>query len=388
MTALATISVVVGPATGQPGGRRVALINAARNPAAGAAATAELRALLVADAELAPLAPGDLSRALEGEALDVVDPQVAAIDAELASARQALDRFESRKCLAAATRAEDQALELPPSPGLRRQLATGSFLAGLCHLREQNLGLAGAAFGLAVRLDRSLAEPDPARYPPEVVTAVKKAARPSRGVIDVAVSATFDGAAVEVDGEPVGVTPWRGQLSSGLHLVQVAAPTFRPAGRIVDASGDQPLTLRIDLTPRPAADQARALRATLMADPAGRLAELGAATDLAGADAALVVLDDGDGLAVAVYQRADDRLSVPRPLADAAGLLGLLAPTPTPAALDLGRRPPVDRAPWYLRPWGVATLTGGALIGAALAITLGTSGEETQRRPGVPQGFE
>src|SRR5688572_24664380 len=85
------------------GERRVAIVNAAVDRPAGARAAAELRAALVGHRGVDPIAPGDLARALEdGVASDPgTDPRLAEAAAELAAAGAALDRFQSKQCLAA-----------------------------------------------------------------------------------------------------------------------------------------------------------------------------------------------------------------------------------------------------------------------------------------------
>jgi hypothetical protein len=395
MAPFRTIAAVVslglaaaGPAVGQPAGprgRRVVVVDAAGGPS-GAATAAALRAALAADPDLEPIVPGDLARALEEPLPDLgsLDPRLAAATAELAAATAALDRFQSRKALAALARAEAALLAAPPVDDAVALFAGARFVAGLAHLREQNRGLAEAAFALAVRLVPARGKPDPTRYPPEVIEAIGRAARPGRATIGLTVTATFDGVPVFVDGSEVGATPWQGAVAPGLHLVQVWSPAHQPDGRVVELV-DEPSAVRLDLEPLPIAERARTLRRTLfgVTDPVELRAALAATAELAGVDAALVVLAGDDGPRVASYERAAHRLSVARPLAAASGLFGLLSPAELPSSLDLvvppGAEPP---APWYLRPLGVASLAAAGIATLTTIVVIAAGdGEVLPRRP-------
>jgi hypothetical protein len=367
--------------------RPVPVIDAGAGPASTAAAAA-LRRALRADPDLEPLPPGDLARALEAPPADAAeaDPALASARRELDDAQAALDRFQTRACLAAARRAETVLLAARDGAGALPGLAEARFVAGLAHLRDQNRGLALASFALAARLDPARGRPDPARYRPEVLEAIARAGAAATPAVELRVTSTFDGATIELDGVRVGTTPWRGEAPAGLHVVRVASAGLRPDARVVELV--EPQELRVDLAPLPLADRARELRREAAAtdDPNRLRALLAAAVDLAAADAVLVVRDGAAGPEVALYERGPDRLSRPRAAADAAGLFGLLVPTASPDPLEL--LGPRDDGPWYARPIGIAGIAAAGLAGITAAILLSTGDAEVLPRSGTAKGLE
>ncbi len=52
------------------------------------------------------------------------------------------------------------------------------------------------------------------------------------------VTSNVAGASIVVDGNPVGVAPWRGALDAGRHIVVVSAPGYTTVERTVDVPGD------------------------------------------------------------------------------------------------------------------------------------------------------
>jgi hypothetical protein len=374
------------PALGQPAGRRLALVNAGRSEA-GTRATQTLRRALAAQAALEAIAPGDLARALEEPRPAGPPPtgRLAEAVVELNLGREALDGFQTRRALTAAARAERLLLASPPVPEVRDRLAQARFVIGLAHLRNQNRGLAEEAFALAARLAPALRKPDPGRYPPEVIEAVARATRPSAARTLLTVSATFDGAAVFVDGAEVGATPWQAPVARGLHLVQVYSPAHVPDGRVVDLDED-PETVRLDLAPLPIAEQARALRDRLAGerDPVALRRGLASIAELAKVDAALIVLDGDDGPVVASYEVGPNRLSVPRPAASAAGLFGILVPAALPGSIDLVA-PSEPPGPWYMRPLGIASIAGAAITAITVGVVLSADRDDPLPRGGNPE---
>lgn len=367
------------PAAAAP--RRVAVLNAARDGAAGARAARDLRDRMAGETELSPLPPGDLSRALEGElpAGTPVDRAIAEARSHLEAAAAAMARFDHPQSRRALGRAEAALLSLPPSPALTALLAEVSFETGLVHLREQNRGLALDSFRLVHRLQPASAPLDPARFPPDVVKAFDAARRPPAGSAHLVVSSTFDDVAVYLDGQRIGATPLALDIAAGPHVLVAAAPGYVARGSHLDAAPDDRIALDLDLARLSLAERALAARMEAVEagapDRAGLRRAARNVAAIAGVDAVLVISDPASaGLAAAVYQRAGDRLSFARPIdRDIGELFGLVVPAPVPGPADLllglgGSEPPA----WYQRPWGILSI-GGALVLTVVGVVALTS---------------
>jgi hypothetical protein len=375
--------------------RRIAVLNAASDGATGARAAAALRrALLVEQSELSPLAAGDLSRALEEVLPSETESDLALRQArgQLDAAQEAMAQFEPALARRALARAESLLLAVPPDDAVVQLLAEVSFQAGLVHLSDQNRGLAVDAFRQTLRLAPERRRLDPARYPPEVVQAFEAARGSAGGPGALDVSATFDGVPVYLDGVRVGVTPLRTEIAPGPHYLVLAAAEFLPQGRKLDPAPRERMSLVVELERLPLARRAAELRRRLARHGpereelrrAGREVAL-----LSGVDAVLVVSDPHGAPAVAVYERNADRLSLFRPVdGQVSRVFGLLLPAPGPAPLDLlpleDREKPVA---WYLRPWAVGALSGGAIAVVLGAILLTTAPDSQAQRNGVFDPF-
>jgi hypothetical protein len=396
-SALACLAAVATALPVAAAPRRVAVLNAARDAAAGARAARDLRDRMASEPELSPLESGDLSRALEGElpAGSPADRAAAEARSHLADAAAAMARFDHPRARRALARAEAVLLAQPPDPALTQLLAEVSFESGLVHLREQNRGLALDAFRLVHRLLPARPPLDPARYPPEVVKAYDAARRPASGAARLEASSTFDGVALYLDGEQIGATPLAHEIASGPHLLIATAPGYAARGTRLDAAPGDRIALDLDLVRLSLAERALAVRMTALAAPASdraafRQAAHGVA-QIAGVDAVLVIAEGASGgLTASVYERAADRLSLARPVDREIGeLLGLILPAavPGPADLLLGVRP-AEPAPWYQRPWGVASIGGAVVLTVIGVVALTTlSGAEPRDRNAVYDGF-
>jgi len=373
---LATVEAL--PAAAAP--RRVAVLNAAGDGAAGARAARDLRERMTGEPELSPLPPGDLSRALEGElpAGSGADRAIAEARTHLETATAAMARFDHPQARRALARAEAALLAQPPNPALIALLAEVSFETGLVHLREQNRGLALDSFRLVHRLQPQSAPLDPARYPPDVVKAYDAARRAPSGIAHLQVSSTFDGVSLYLDGERIGATPLAVDIPAGPHLLVATNPGYVARGSRVDAAPDDRIAIDLDLVRLSVAELALAARMkALDGGPPGRTALRRAARNVAlisGVDAVLVVTDGSPGLTASVYQRAGDRLSFARPIdRDIGELLGLVLPAPVPGPadlmLDLGGS---EQAAWYQRPWGILSI-GGAVVLTVVGVVALTS---------------
>ena len=380
-TALAGLATAAPAAVAAP--RRVAILNAGADGTQAAA----VRTALAAEKALVPLEPGDLSRALEQTlpAESAVDEALGQAGTLLTSARTALAGFEHQKARLALRDAEAVLLTVPPEPRVVTELAEVAFQLGLVHLREQNRGLAIDAFRLAHALVPARPALDPARYPPEVVSAFDAARKPLGAAASLRVTTAFDGAQVWVDGAPAGATPLEAELAAGPHYLVVAAAGRVPSGERVDAAPRDTVERAIELEELPVGQRALELRQRLIAAGGDRAAlRTGAreAAELAGVDAVVVIA----GAQASIYERDDDRLSAARPLeGGASALLGLLvpAPPPGPTELLLGAQRPAPPTPWYKQPWAVASFTGGALLTIVAGVVLATSGGEPGDRSGI-----
>ncbi len=393
---LAALAVATSPVAAKAAPRRIAILNAARDGATGARAAAALRrALLAEQPDLMPLAAGDLSRSIEEPLPSEAEAEVAVRQAriELDAARAAIAHFEQTPARRALARAEQRLLAVEPDVGVVELLAEVSFQAALVHLREQNRGLAIDAFRQVVRLTPEREALDPARYPPEVIQAFE-AARGAIGAPAVLeVSTTFDGVPVYLDGVRIGMTPLRTDIAPGPHYLVVAAPEFLTQGSKLDVLPRERITRVFDLDRLPLARRASEIRRRLVGSDGDRRASLRRAGRdvalLAGVDAVLVVADGARGPSVAVYERNADRLSLFRPVDGEVGrVFGLLIPASRPALFDLQpedeRNPP---PPWYLRPWAVASMTGGVVLGAFGIFLLASGQSQPSGRDGFIGGF-
>ncbi len=364
------------PAAAAP--RRIAVLNAAQDGAAGARASRELRERMTGEPELSPLEPGDLSRALEGELPAGSPAERAAAEAQphLEAAAAAMARFDHPQARRALARAEAALLALAPEPSLVELLARVSFETGLVHLREQNRGLALDAFRLVHRLIPEGPALDPARYPPEVVKAFDAARKAPSGGARLEVSSTFDRVALYLDGARIGATPLALEITAGPHYLVASAPGFAARGSRIDAAPGDRVALDLDLARLSVAERGLAARQRAGAAPGRRELRLAvrSVAIIADVDAVLVIGDGGGGLTASVYQRAGDRLSVARPVDPEVGkLLGLVLPAPVPGPADLlfGGRPQAPAA-WYQKPWGVLSI-GGAVVVAVVGVVALTS---------------
>lgn len=374
---LATVEAL--PAAAAP--RRVAVLNAAGDGAAGARAARDLRERMAGETELSPLPPGDLSRALEGElpAGSAADRAIAEATTHLETAGAAMARFDHPQARRALARAEAALLAQAPNPAVIALLAEVSFETGLVHLREQNRGLALDSFRLVHRLQTQSAPLDPARFPPDVVKAFDAAGRAPAGTAHLQVSSTFDGVALYLDGERIGATPLAVDIAAGPHLLVATAAGYVARGSRVDAAPDDRIAIDLDLARLSLAERALGARMkALEGGTPGRAALRRAARNVAlisGVDAVLVVTDgQPGGLTAAVYERAGDRLSFARPIdRDIGELLGLVLPAAVPGPddlmLGLGNSEP---AAWYQRPWGILSI-GGAVVLTVVGVVALTS---------------
>ena len=374
----------------------VAILNLSRAPES-TTASAALRAQVQMSSDLVPLSPGDLTRVLEAPV-----PQESPEERKLAAATEALRR--SRAALAefklneAQMRAKDARailFELPPSslPWAER-VADLSFQMGLIHLREQNTGLAMRELSLVHKLVKR-GPLDPVRYPPQVTRAFTEARSPSSFRSKIALSSTYDGARVFLNGKEVGTAPYRADLPSGVHLFSVQAPGYKPASRLVILDPNAEIEVQMELVPYTSLEKARSIQYAASLETGISGDKLRAAGDqsalLTGAEWVLVIVPSSSGEEkehlVYLYHPPTQSLtfSASTEGKSLASLLAIATPVGRPELF--ASTPSGQGRPWYLKPWGIGALAGTAALVASV-IVVSTSSEPAGNRLLQPSFFD
>lgn len=363
--------------------RQVAIVNLATDQAAGAEIARDLRDKLKKHRSFDPIAPGTLSRALEG-ALPARDPDAVVLDEArqaLEGAESELERFRNKVALSRVRAAFGRALGAHPGPAQAAALAELAFLEGRIELREQNLGNTREAFELAIRLAPSRPPPDPSLFNPTIVELYEQARGRAATPPSVAVTvvATYDDAEIFVDGRRVGTSPLRVKLAPGLHVIAATRPGYAVAARRVEAGEGAPVhhTLELSALDREAQAQ-RARRLALTGRDFAAAARAAAA--IARVEAAIVVSDGDDGFEYALCCTPDGRLTAYRSASAEVGqLLSLLVPVTMPLAAFELPEVATERPPWYERPGPMAGLVGGAVIASVAVVLMTIAGDDGER---------
>lgn len=74
-----------------------------------------------------------------------------------------------------------------------------------------------------------------------------------RNVQQVTVLSVPEGATVSIDGRPVGVTPWTGELGPGTHATRIEMRGYRDASRSFTLSIEHSMDVSVELAPQPIA---------------------------------------------------------------------------------------------------------------------------------------
>ncbi|WP_428266618.1 PEGA domain-containing protein [Haliangium sp.] len=366
------------------------VVNLARDQDAGAQVAKHVRDALIMAPTLAPLPPGELSRALE-ERLAPPESDRADLEAahwSLARAREALARFEYDAVLAHLDDAEARLLGTWPSPRWMALLSDLAFERGLLFMRVGLRAEAVRAFELVHRLDPERGALHPARHPPAIVAAFDDAANRIAApapVVRLAVTSAVDGAQVYVDGRAVGVTPHVVELSPGRHYITGTFADRRVAGRVLDIDVSMPRAeFALPFAALDSEDLARQWRLVVIAAP--RVGDGAPALDiteltrrpiaLADRDAVIAIADGADGtLYVAGF---DARTQTEHPWAPATRVgvqrvVERFAELPRALTPDsvLAVAPPTESetVPWIRTTWGRGVISAGiaaALITGAL----------------------
>jgi hypothetical protein len=351
--------------------RRVAVVNAAADQNAGAAAAVELRRVLGDLEPLAPIPAGNLARSLERPLAGqtATERAVAAAREALARAQSHYQSFALDRALSELARAESGLIGLVPDDAVRAVLAEIELRRGVILMGKPDRSAATAAFRLARTLAPDRTSLDAAVFDPEVVKTFAAAA-PGEPDATLEITTAYDGAQLYVDGRPATGPAVR--VSAGRHLVAASFPEHRSAGQIVELTGGQTRAIKLELWPMSSDEQAAALRRDL-ADGAGT-AELVAAAQrvatLTGLDAVILIRGATPGqIDVAVYDGRSGKLGDWAPLqgADPKELLASILPAArvAPVRPPIEIRPPLPPPPevpwWKQRKWQ-ATIGGGAAV--------------------------
>ena len=378
---------------------RTAIVNLSSDQLAGEQAAAELRKHLEKHPDLAPLRLGALSRSLE-EATPLETAQTIALaraQTALARARTELGDFRYSRALSAAREAERQLLRIPPGQVANQLLARVAFVSAQIHLREQNRGLARAAFELALRLDKTIAPPDPGQFDPDVVRAFDDAmaqlSATAVGTLDI--QTNFDATRIFVNGVEVGRSPLAITVPSGTFYVWAVSQEHQIASRRVTIGQGDEVSMSIDLVaipPRAVAVRLRRDFFNISQDAeASEFAELAQSViQLTGAESTLIVRRNAlQILEVSLFRRRSERGTPFRPLrGNSVGLLSLLSsvdePAPSKLFFPLPPETPLHRRPEVII--GSAGVLTALIVGGFLVATLATDSSPNERT-GILVGF-
>jgi hypothetical protein len=68
-----------------------------------------------------------------------------------------------------------------------------------------------------------------------------------RGLMQVTITSSPVGASLAIDGEPVGVTPWTGEMAPGPHILDVMLPGRGVVRRSFDLAADRAIDVHVDM---------------------------------------------------------------------------------------------------------------------------------------------
>ncbi|MCP4446599.1 MAG: PEGA domain-containing protein [Myxococcales bacterium] len=375
-------------AAAQGSSRTIAIVNLSAAPEA-EATTAKARELLRRTPQIRPTESGDLARALESRLPDAGPDAPVLADAQRAldESELAFGQFKSRLATSKLGEARRSLFSLPPSARTTAMLADVSFRMALIHLRADNMGLAQGEFQLYHRLlpDQRI---DPVRYPPSVVVAFEEARKrlPQKASATLAISASYDGAPIYLDGQSAGKAPLSLAVTPGAHIVSIDAPKYEAAAQTIDIDPGDTQVVKIDLQPRSLVSRALELRFEAQErgydDESLRIAA-SRVSRLVGSDAVLIIV--GETSEAVLFIQELERLSYRSHVnPQLTRMLALAMPVPRPTLLDGTLKKPAPVA-WYRSPIGIATIAAGASILIVGGLSLGTRDSSEQSRVGVPE---
>lgn len=319
--------------------------------------------------------------ALEATLPDPVDPTVElrAIATERVAAFDAYAAFQYRAALAAITSAEAAAIALLPSAGARAELGHLTLLRAQIHLQQKKSSLAATDFRLAATL-RDKAPLDPGLHAPNVVEAYDRAQSDTRTPARLTVAGVA-GATVNING--VLVASWPASLPAGRAYLVVSRPGFAPDRRAIDLTvGDNRVDSRLDRLP--ITEQIHQRRRAIMSAPEPDRTELAVIAGLVGAKRLLLVVPEGSGHGVRVFNTIDGSITPKKPATEPS-IRELLLTNLDPRVVVRNRRPEgpgIEAQPSWPRRHRTALLISGgvalAVVGVISTVVL-TSGSSSGR---------
>lgn len=391
------VAAAVACASGAPraalAASSVAIVNLAHDQEKGAKLAQKARQELQSLEDFDALAAGALARALESP-LSPRGPDAStlrAIRASMEEGKAAARQFRLRRARASLLGARSKVFTLAPTPELSSTLSEISFELALLHLREHEPDLAHRELVLLARLQPDRPALDPVRYPPNVVSADRRARRraDSAPPARLSIATTFDGARLYIDGRPAGNTPAELDLPSGPHLLSLRSSQHRPHHEIVVLAPGGARILEIEAQERSTIERAERMRHAALRGVGGADYEdavTQAARELARlarCEAALVVLDGPRAPVLRLLPLRSAQLSFS--VSDGASLprlFALLRPVSSPTVLE---RPLAEKQRWYQKTWGIASIGGGAALTVAGILAWALSGDDAAP---VSIGFE
>jgi hypothetical protein len=372
----ALFAAIPSSARAQSGGERAAsyLVSSVDEPRA-QALDPLVRAWLAAhgepDAELLAVPRATREATVSRSELDILTH----VEAILREARELSARFDERVALQRYHEADQLLRAALEIPHVHAWLAEVNLQFGLCAAQIGALGLAETALTRAASLDpqRTL---QAAEAPPNMVALARsiERRRASAPLSQVLIEVEPSGASLWLDGRHLGQSPQELGVASGVHVLRVAAPGYRPYATLLELGPGRRAPIRVRLSETP---QEAARRALAMAnDPEQARARAHSFASLAGQT--LWLFEGGNGpLIRALAYRCDPECTLAGTLGQPPELSNSAQQKPAMARAWLLAEPLPEitpqttssERPWWKR-WPVWTAGAVAVVGAGLAAGL------------------
>ena len=314
---------------------------------------------------------------------------LAEVQARLRRAHDERAELRHGQAIAALLEAEQLALGALSVPGAAAFYAEVEIELAITAAETGQVGIAEAALARACTVDPGRAV-GAAEAPPDFVAraeAVRRAlATGPRGTFEVRAS-DAPAAAAFLDDRSLGPTPVAIEASVGRHVLRLEASGFRPWARVIDVQEGPRAPVVVVLSPDPAVEAARALRAASLDGPSAAVASWLGVLEAAGrAPRALWLVEAGDQRALAFACTAAGCRAPVRLLGGEIGDEVELSEGAAPSASErtiaearrwLGERPP-PVTPWWEEPW--LWIMAGALVAAGTAAVIGATWPEPPTR--------
>ncbi|MFT3926227.1 MAG: PEGA domain-containing protein [Myxococcales bacterium] len=300
------------------------------------------------------------------------------VESLLREGRELSARFDERLALRRYAEAEQLLRSSLEIPQVHAWLAEVNLQLGLCAAQLGELGLAETALGRAASLDPQRTV-QAAEAPPSLVHLAhaieqRRARAPASQVL---IETEPAGATLWLDGRRVGQAPHEMSLSSGMHVLRVAAPGRRTYAALLELGPGRRSPVRVELDEEPAEQARRELLAQL-----GRPSQVAVHAHALSAliERPLWIFEAGTGpLARGLVRRCDPECTLVATLGEGPALA--LTPVPSSAEelawLSAEPRPSAHEAPANVeRPWwkrwpawtvGALVVVGAGVTAAVLA---------------------